>query len=201
MSVVTPSCNSYASPGSVHLKQAKQPDPNKRVVQTWRPCRRQQTNIVRVQAGAGHDPLSKQPEELSATTVDGGKTLTEVAAPGGSGTLAVPLSGVVLPEGLDAQEQRKRLWFAAIKPPMYTVALIPVLVNFSHACHPPQQCCLTGHIGCGPQVAVRHSSGWERPGLFNLRALHCKSFLDGHLCLHQYHRLAERQVGHISFSM
>ncbi|KAK9841173.1 hypothetical protein WJX74_001418 [Apatococcus lobatus] len=26
-------------------------------------------------------------------------------------------------------EQRKRLWFAAVKPPMYTVALIPVLVG------------------------------------------------------------------------
>ena len=133
MSLVTPSCSSYAHrrPEPVHFKQAKHPSPNNRDLQSWRPCRRLRTGIARAKAGESHDLPSKQPEELSATTVDGGKTLTEVAAPGGSGTLAVPLSGVVLPEGLDPQEQRKRLWFAAIKPPMYTVALIPILVNFS----------------------------------------------------------------------
>ncbi len=70
----------------------------------------------------------KQPEELSAVTV-GGETLTELSTSDGTGTLAVPLSGVVLPEGLGVKEQQKRLWFAAVKPPMYTVALIPVLVR------------------------------------------------------------------------
>lgn len=72
-----------------------------------------------------------QPEELAASTVEG-ETLTEVGTPGGEGTLAIPLSGVVLPEGLELKEQRKRLWFAAVKPPMYTVALIPVLVSFGN---------------------------------------------------------------------
>lgn len=71
----------------------------------------------------------RRAEELSASTVDGGSTLTEVGNANGPGSLAVPLSGVVLPEGLSTQEQRKRLWFAAVKPPMYTVALIPVLVS------------------------------------------------------------------------
>ena len=99
----------------------------------WKQCRWQRSSRATSQASDSADILSKQPEQLSATTVDGGETLTEVAAPGGSGALAVPLSGVVLPEGLDEQEQRKRLWFAAVKPPMYTVALIPVLVSFSQA--------------------------------------------------------------------
>ena len=75
------------------------------------------------------DLPKSNPEDLSATTIDGGETLTETASLGGAGVLAVPLSGVVLPEGLDIQEQRKRLWFAAVKPPMYTVALIPILVS------------------------------------------------------------------------
>ena len=28
------------------------------------------------------------------------------------------------------QQRRSKLWFAAIKPPMYTVSIIPVLVSF-----------------------------------------------------------------------
>lgn len=28
------------------------------------------------------------------------------------------------------QQRRRKLWFAAIKPPMYTVSIIPVLVSF-----------------------------------------------------------------------
>lgn len=31
------------------------------------------------------------------------------------------------------QQRRRKLWFAAIKPPMYTVSIIPVLVSFEIA--------------------------------------------------------------------
>ena len=30
---------------------------------------------------------------------------------------------------LSEQQQRKKLWFAAVKPPMYTVSIIPIVVR------------------------------------------------------------------------
>lgn len=51
---------------------------------------------------------------------------------GQSVQLAVP-EGIAEPMSEEAiateQQRRKKLWFAAIKPPMYTVSIIPVLVS------------------------------------------------------------------------
>lgn len=50
-----------------------------------------------------------------------------------SGEAALPADGAI-----GSQEESRRLWFAAIKPPMYTVGTNPVLVS-------PQKCCWGYH--------------------------------------------------------
>ena len=49
-------------------------------------------------------------------------------------TSVQPPEGIAEPMSEEAvtteQQRRRKLWFAAIKPPMYTVSLIPVLVSF-----------------------------------------------------------------------
>ena len=63
-------------------------------------------------------------------------TATASAAAGAADSHHTPLQA---PEGIkqpmttgavqSEDERRKKLWFAAIKPPMYTVAIIPILVR------------------------------------------------------------------------
>ena len=67
-------------------------------------------------------------------------TANASAAAGAEDSQHVP---VVAPEGikepmttgtvLSEDERRKKLWFAAIKPPMYTVAVIPILVRLEYS--------------------------------------------------------------------
>ena len=55
-----------------------------------------------------------------------------------------PSSGLAIQQA--AEPDLKRLWFLAIKPPMYNVALIPILVSTgASGAHSMQQICMTLH--------------------------------------------------------
>ena len=57
---------------------------------------------------------------------------TTSAQPSVSEAIAEPMSQEAV---FTEQQRRKKLWFAAIKPPMYTVSIIPVLVRSSQTLH------------------------------------------------------------------
>ena len=81
----------------------------------------------------------KHPRGFTCTvkTASSLATAASDAEPPSSSTNA---ASTQLPEGIaepmseeavaTEQQRRKKLWFAAIKPPMYTVSIIPVLVSF-----------------------------------------------------------------------
>ena len=74
-----------------------------------------------------------------ARTVKAASSLATAASDADPSNSANPTS-MQLPEGIaepmseeevaTEQQRRRKLWFAAIKPPMYTVSIIPVLVSF-----------------------------------------------------------------------
>ena len=102
----------------------------------------------------------------------------------------------VLHSASDTASERKRLWMAAIKPPMYSVGVVPVLVSE----------CFMGQVYC---VLVSHRSTTIWPYRCMANVLHaggcrcriCRTGLRslGEMCwpcsgFHLHHRLAQSKV-------
>lgn len=76
--------------------------------------------------------------------------------PGGDGVVVAPDSEEAQQAAMDATRlSRRQLWFAAIKPPMYTVCIIPVLVSLFQCLH-IRLCCLSAWHACHALLMWEH---------------------------------------------
>ena len=71
-----------------------------------------------------------QTARTAASSSDAGHQQSAAAQPAVPEGIAEPMSQEQV---LSEQQRRKKLWFAAVKPPMYTVSIIPIVVRDSAA--------------------------------------------------------------------
>ena len=94
--------------------------PYRAAPQRFLACSGKQRCLPRTASAASSTPASSGAEQSHSST---NNQSIQLAVTEG---IAEPMSEEAI---ATEQQRRKKLWFAAIKPPMYTVSIIPVLVS------------------------------------------------------------------------
>ena len=101
-------------------------------------------------------------------------------------------------EAVASEKQRhKKLWFAAVKPPMYTVSIVPILVGIDCIA----SVCGTENVVAGtPQVSMPLCAGFCCSCICCFWDTVAQQVSTAELSLHSYHCLAQPQVCNTVFS-